>query len=187
MSKTLKVVAAVMFMMAVAAGCTKPEAPENEGDNSGYNATVVPHNGGVNDSVTHGFVDLGLPSGTLWAICNLGANSPEEIGDYFSWGETRPKRFYSWSNYRYGDVVDDHFRMTKYCTDSCYGLNGFVDNITVLERIDDAAKVNWGMAWHTTAPKNNLHMDGAKRRGRTASDWLERQQHLPASGWFPLG
>ena len=37
------------------------------------------------------YVDLGLPSGTLWATCNVGANAPEEYGDYFAWGETSPK------------------------------------------------------------------------------------------------
>ena len=36
----------------------------------------------------HGFVDLGLPSGTLWATCNVGATSPEQAGLYFAWGET---------------------------------------------------------------------------------------------------
>ncbi len=39
----------------------------------------------------HEYVDLGLPSGTLWATCNIGAESPEECGDYFAWGETEPK------------------------------------------------------------------------------------------------
>ncbi len=39
----------------------------------------------------HDYVDLGLPSGTLWATCNVGASSPEEYGDYFAWGETEPK------------------------------------------------------------------------------------------------
>ena len=40
---------------------------------------------------THEYVDLGLPSGTLWATCNVGAESPEEYGDYFAWGEVVPK------------------------------------------------------------------------------------------------
>lgn len=35
----------------------------------------------------HEYVDLGLPSGTLWATCNLGATTPEQVGDYFAWGE----------------------------------------------------------------------------------------------------
>ena len=43
----------------------------------------------VNDE--HEYVDLGLPSGTLWATCNVGASKPEEYGDYFAWGETKPK------------------------------------------------------------------------------------------------
>lgn len=192
MSKTLKVVVAVMLMMAVAAGCTKSEAPENEGDNSGYDAIVVPYHGGDNDSITHSFVDLGLPSGTLWAICNLGADSPEEIGDYYSWGETMPKVVYSWGNYRYGDVVDDHFRMTKYCTDSCYGLNGFVDNITILERVDDAAKVNWGAAWRMPTREDWTELfqkttctwtvqNGVG--GRLLTGWNGNSIFLPAAGF----
>ncbi|MBO7133653.1 MAG: hypothetical protein J6W06_05825 [Bacteroidales bacterium] len=43
----------------------------------------------------HEYVDLGLPSGTLWATCNVGANSPEDYGDYFAWGETTPDRNYT--------------------------------------------------------------------------------------------
>ena len=39
-------------------------------------------------------VDLGLPSGTIWATCNLGAESPEECGYYYAWGETEPKNNY---------------------------------------------------------------------------------------------
>ena len=39
----------------------------------------------------HECVDLGLPSGTLWATCNIGADSPYDYGDYYAWGETNPK------------------------------------------------------------------------------------------------
>lgn len=53
----------------------------------------------VKDLTTQGFVDLGLPSGTLWAACNLGASSPEQAGNYYAWGETAPKEDYSWDNY----------------------------------------------------------------------------------------
>ena len=49
---------------------------------------------------THEWVDLGLPSGTLWATCNVGASAPEEYGDYFAWGETKPKEVYSWDTYQ---------------------------------------------------------------------------------------
>ena len=90
----------------------------------------------------HEYVDLGLPSGTLWATCNVGANSPEEYGDYFAWGETEPKSEYSWSTYKYCQGTET--TMTKYCTNSEYGT---VDNKTELEAADDAATVNWGSDW----------------------------------------
>ena len=47
----------------------------------------------------HDYVDLDLPSGTLWATCNIGASSPEESGFYYSWGETYPKRDFYWNTY----------------------------------------------------------------------------------------
>ena len=47
------------------------------------------------------YVDLGLPSGLLWATCNLGASAPEEVGNYYAWGETSPKLFFSKDNYQY--------------------------------------------------------------------------------------
>ncbi|MBQ8866076.1 MAG: Ig-like domain-containing protein [Bacteroidaceae bacterium] len=102
--------------------------------------TVLNGNSGTLDG--HVYVDLGLPSGTLWATCNVGANSPEEYGDYFAWGETEPKNDYSWSTYKYCKGSDD--TMTKYCTSSSYGT---VDNKTELEAIDDAATANWGSDW----------------------------------------
>jgi len=47
----------------------------------------------------HEYVDLDLPSGTLWATTNVGADNPEDYGDYFAWGETTTKSTYSWRNY----------------------------------------------------------------------------------------
>ena len=41
-----------------------------------------------NESKGHEYVDLGLPSGLKWATCNVGANSPEEYGEYYAWGDT---------------------------------------------------------------------------------------------------
>lgn len=87
-------------------------------------------------------VDLGLPSGTLWADRNIGADSPEGYGDYFAWGETSPKSVYDWSTYKY--CKGSLSTMTKYCTDSSYGT---VDNKTILEPSDDAATANWGSNW----------------------------------------
>ena len=90
----------------------------------------------------HEWVDLGLPSGTLWATCNVGASSPEEYGDHFAWGETEPKNDYYWDTYKYCQGTKT--TLTKYCTDSYYGT---VDNKTELEPSDDAATVNWGSGW----------------------------------------
>ena len=136
MSRFANKIALVVLMMFFAVSCNKPEEPNNGGNNDG------------NDSIKeHAYVDLDLPSGTLWATCNLGANAPEECGDYFAWGETEPKEVYDWSTYKYGGMVNDLFAMNKYCTNSFCGLNGFVDNLTVLETADDAATANWGADW----------------------------------------
>ena len=90
-------------------------------------------------------VDLGLPSGTLWADRNVGASSPEDYGDYFAWGETTTKSNYEWSTYKYAN--GSKFKLTKYCSTSDYGNNGYTDSHTILERSDDAATVNWGRDW----------------------------------------
>ena len=100
-------------------------------------------------------VDLGLPSGTLWATCNIGANSPEEYGDYFAWGETEGhnsgKTSFKWNTYKWciapWYTPDAKNILTKYCTDSVYGHEGFTDGKTELDLEDDAAYVNWGPAW----------------------------------------
>lgn len=91
----------------------------------------------------HEYVDLGLPSGTLWATCNVGANSPEEYGDYFAWGETSPKSEYTVQNYKWcnGNI---YTTLTKYNMRYEYGT---VDSKGELDSEDDAAYVNWGPSW----------------------------------------
>ena len=83
------------------------------------------------------WVDLGLPSGTIWATRNVGASAPEDYGDYFAWGETEPKSVYNWDTYKWCN--GNYYTFTKYCTNSGYGYNGFVDNKTELDPSDDAA------------------------------------------------
>ncbi len=90
----------------------------------------------------HDWVDLDLPSGTLWATCNVGASSPESYGNYYAWGETSTKSTYNWDTYKY--CRGSESTLTKYCTNSNYGT---VDNKTVLESADDAATSNWGSSW----------------------------------------
>lgn len=110
------------------------------------NGQTIEYNVSELDSITfeqgHDWVDLGLPSGTLWSTCNIGANSPEEYGDYFAWGETTAKADYSWSTYRFCD--ESAGVLTKYCTQSDYGS---VDGKTELDPEDDAATANWGSEW----------------------------------------
>ena len=91
-------------------------------------------------SKTHEWVDLGLS--VKWATCNVGATKPEEYGDHYAWGETTTKSSYSYDNYKWSNDGCDTF--TKYCTSSDYGT---VDNKTVLDSEDDAARANWGGAW----------------------------------------
>lgn len=77
----------------------------------------------------HKFVDLGLPSGLLWARTNVGASSSSDDGDYFAWGETKSKSYYDWNTYKWGS--------------SCSKYNSS-DGKKTLDAEDDAATVNWG-------------------------------------------
>ena len=99
------------------------------------------------DTTEHEYVDLGLPSRTLWATCNIGANAPEECGDYFAWGETTPKDYYAWSTYKWFATGANQTGFTKYCCDSPAGYFDFDDITTELNPADDAATMNWGLNW----------------------------------------
>ncbi|MBP5540014.1 MAG: hypothetical protein J6X88_00015 [Bacteroidales bacterium] len=83
------------------------------------------------------WVDLGLPSGLLWATRNVGASSPTDYGNYYAWGETSSKSVYNWYSYRYcvynGNTGE--LRLTKYCNE---------DGLTTLQPGDDAATANYG-------------------------------------------
>lgn len=105
--------------------------------------TVSISQSGKSNAGSHTYVDLGLPSGLLWATCNVGANSPEEYGDYFAWGETTTKSNYNLSTYKYCNG-NNYYSWTKYNGNSYYGT---VDNKTTLELSDDAAHVIWGGNW----------------------------------------
>lgn len=93
----------------------------------------------------HNYVDLGLPSGTKWATCNVGADSQYAYGDYFAWGETTSKETYDWSTYIWCNGAE--YTLKKYCNNPSDGYNGFTDNLTVLEASDDAATTNWNAGW----------------------------------------
>ena len=98
------------------------------------------------------YVDLGLPSGTLWANMNVGATQESDSGFYYQWGDTVTRKAdFSWKNYKWCNGTQQH--MTKYCTDSTFGKK---DGKVKLEPDDDAAssyaqthKVPfWDAKWH---------------------------------------
>ena len=134
MKTVLKTMTAMVLTAVFAVGCSKPDYPYN-GEGSGV------YNG-------HEYVDLGLPSGTLWATCNVGAKAPRDYGDYFAWGETSAKTNYDLGIYKYYEIWDgDSSGLTKYCNNPYRGYNGFTDDLTVLQPEDDAATANWGSGW----------------------------------------
>ena len=92
------------------------------------------------------YIDLGLPSGSLWATCNIGANSPEQFGGYYAWGETYTKNSYTPKTYNY---YYDENTYWKYCE---------VDKKRRLDLSDDIAYIEWGGGWHipTIAQWNEL-------------------------------
>ena len=135
MERFTKVLAAIMLITAMlfTVGCKKNKVESNGGGNGG---------GGSND---HAYVDLGLPSGLLWATCNIGADTPEGYGQYFAWGETQTKDLYNWSTYQHANGT--FVALTKYCNDPNYGYQGYTDDLVTLQPEDDAAVVNWGNGW----------------------------------------
>ena len=140
----------------------------------------------------HEYVDLGLPSGTLWATCNVGATSPEEFGDFFAWGETTGyyggKTIWDWSTYKWCDGTKE--TLTKYCASSEYGK---VDKKSVLELADDAARQNWGGDWRIPSEKqmnelyNNCSFLWISQKGvsgyKVTSKVNGNSIFLPAAGW----
>ena len=88
-------------------------------------------------------IDLGLPSGTKWACCNVGANSPEGNDSYYAWGETEEKGYYDWNTYTHCDGS----------AESCHHIG---DDIAGTEY--DVAHMKWGGSWRmpTRAQQDEL-------------------------------
>lgn len=97
--------------------------------------------------VDHEYIDLMLPSGTLWATMNIGAEDPADLGYLFAWGETQPKSSFSWSNYAHCNGAKN--KQTKYCINAANwdGEGDTPDGLTTLQPEDDAATQLWGPEW----------------------------------------
>ena len=76
-------------------------------------------------------IDLGLPGGTKWACCNVGASKPEGYGGYYAWGETEEKSVYNWDTYLYGSDWD-----------GCVHIGNEISGTKY-----DVARVKWGAPW----------------------------------------
>ena len=183
----------IVFLMLAAgvlvtlgmASCNKDD--DNTNNNTNTNTPTNPTN-----PTTVEWVDLGLPSGLLWAKCNLGATTPEGYGNYYAWGETITKETYNWSTYRYANC-SDYNQLTKYCNNSNYGYNGFTDNLTTLQPSDDAAtqvlgggariptKAEWQELLDNTTVDWTTVNNNVKGRKFTAANGSSL--FLPASGY----
>ncbi len=101
-------------------------------------------------TLPEGPVDLDLASGNLWASANIGANYPEETGDFYAWGDTldpMKKSHFDWSSYKWSN--GSNYSLTKYNLTANSGDNGFVDGKDELEDEDDVVKIKLGGKWQT--------------------------------------
>ena len=126
-------------------------------------------------------IDLGLPSGTKWACCNVGANSPEQFGGYYAWGETVEKNTYDWSNYILCDGTES----------TCHRIGADIAGTNY-----DVAHVKWGDSWvmpsysqfkelieNCSTEWTSLNgINGYKFTGPNGSSIF-----LPASGYYGFG
>lgn len=96
----------------------------------------------------HDYVDLGLPSGTLWATCNVGAESYNQNGSYYVYGETMPKQNYTEDTYKFYLKQNGKYYLKKYCSSLKFATSyDYVDGKDKLDPIDDVAHVKWGGDW----------------------------------------
>ena len=101
-------------------------------EGQGVAGTDIPSYTSCPDSHHPHLIDLGLPSGTKWACCNVGASTPEDYGGYFAWGETTEKSYYDWSTYIHCDGSKE----------TCHDIGSDIAGTQY-----DAATVNWGSPW----------------------------------------
>ena len=112
------------------------------------------------------YVDLGLPSGTLWATMNVGARKPSDYGLFFQWGDTsgytadqvRKDKQFNWSDYKFS-IDGSSTNFSKYTTIGA-----------TLELEDDAAHVNMGGRWHIPTPTQIRELLDNTRSSWTTQD-----------------
>ena len=101
----------------------------------------------------HDYVDLGLPSGTLWSTCYVGANNPLEKGNYYAWGETETKSEFSW---------DSYMCQKNECGTDKDPLKDFVypNDESIAGTQFDVAHVKWGGTWRMPTRNQIYELSG---------------------------
>ena len=178
--KTKIIFLSVALLMGASAWASVPTFPIN-GDCFRNGHTYGVENG-------HAWIELGI---TRWALCNIGAENPEDYGNYYAWGEIVPKEEYLWTNYKYAKGSSD--KLTKYCNNAEYGNHGFTDKKFTLEQEDDIAHISWGGNWRmpTHTEWDYLLYDNCTRTTRNGVEGYEflgsdgaSLIFLPAAGYF---
>lgn len=154
---------------------------------------IMNYTRGVAEDYHHDYVDLGLPSGTLWATCNLGADTPYEEGEYFAWGEINGS-FHGYTLFDFGQYK--YVSCIKVGYDYVYHKYYSGDNLLQLQPEDDAATYYWGSNWripskaqieellnteYVTLSKTSV--DG-KEVLRIRSNANDNCLYIPASGYY---
>ncbi|MCQ2215250.1 MAG: hypothetical protein MJZ31_04935 [Bacteroidales bacterium] len=158
------------------------------GYNRYYGQSVRPVCPSAGNTNGHVAVDLGLPSGKLWADCNVGASTPEASGDYIAWGETEAKEYYDWSTYKYMQSgKSEWYYINKYQADD-HQLDGVWykdvkyyqgDKKSILEAKDDVATQSWGSEWRmpTAAEWKELY-------NNTTRTWTDDYEGTGVKGYI---
>ena len=142
------------------------------------------------------YVDLDLPSKTLWATMNVGASKPSEYGLYFQWGDTKgytkeqieKEKQFDWANYKFS-IHGSSSKFSKYKTTGA-----------TLELADDAANANMGGTWHMPTPDQIRELinttyttntwttqDGVNGRLFTSKNDPSKSIFIPAAGYASNG
>lgn len=141
----------------------------------------------------HKFIDLGLPSGTLWAETNIGADLPADCGLYFAWGE----KTFAWGENASGRDFSDY--TNTYFQNDNYTKYNHLDGKKKLDAEDDAASMRWGLPCKTPTKENfeelieNCLWDlvtqktssGKERKGYMVTSKINKNSiFLPAAGGY---
>lgn len=170
--KLTSLLSVALVSLFVMIGCTNGQNQNGCNENDSIRS--------CSDEGPHEYVDLGLPSGTLWATCNIGANSPEECGEYFAFGEVSSKDEYTWQSYN-GNLITKYFESGV----DCYEL----------KEEDDAAFVKWGKDWRIPTEEQIAELGASANctwtwvEDNNKTGWLVTSKYnsnsifLPAAGY----